>query len=332
VRSRHRRFVPLLLTCVLTIAPAAAFARESPSTGDAYTPIDPTTLIAQASVKPDPLLPDGTFRLATYGIRSLSWEQLPLNGRSLARLSRPSNADEDGIAYTVVNGRNYYHPGNIADEGIRFVDSYVRTGKPWYLDGALLRAIKLRELGIVQNGALFVPYQFNYSAERLKAPWVSAYSQGLALSFFVRLYRVTGDQADLDTAQQVFRSFRRLGASSAFWVSYVRSGELWLEEYPSSRPTHVLNVFGFATFGLYDYERLTRDPAARQLLLGALSTIRHNVRLYRVPGEISLYDLVHRTQHKHYHDVVVWQMRDIGLIARDPYFSNLASVLEADGS
>jgi hypothetical protein len=332
VRSRHRRFVPLLLICLLTIAPAAAIARESPTTGDAYTPIDPSTLIAAATVSPDPLQPSGAFRVADYGIKSLAWDRLALNGRSLARLTRPDNADPDGIAYTVVNGRNYYHPGNIADEGIRFVDSYVRTGKRWYLDGAILRANKLRELGVVQNGALFIPYRFTYSAERLQAPWVSAYSQGLALSLFVRLYRVTGDQADLDTAQQVFRSFRPRTADSTFWVAYVRSGELWFEQYPSSRPTHVLNGFGFATLGVYDYERLTHDPAARQLLLGVLSTIRHNAGKYRVPGEVSLYDLVHRTQLKHYHDHVVWQMRDFGVITRDPYFAGLANVLEADGS
>ena len=332
MRPRHSRLVSLLLVSLLTIAPASALARERPVTGDAYAPIDPATLIADATVSPDPLLPSGGFREATYGIKSLTWDRLPLNGRSLARLTRPDNADDDGIAYTVVNGRNYYHPGNIADEGIRFVDSYVRTGKSWYLDGAILRANKLRELGVVQNGALFIPYRFTYSAERLKAPWVSAYSQGLALSLFVRLYRVTGDKADLDTAQQVFRSFRPRTADSKFWVAYVRSGALWFEQYPSSRPTHVLNGFGFATLGVYDYERLTRDPAARQLLLAALSTIRHNAGKYRVPGEVSLYDLVHRTQLKHYHDHVVWQMRDFGVITRDPYFGALATALEADGS
>lgn len=324
--------MPLLLVCLLTIAPASVAARDTPTTGDAYAPIDPSTLIAEVTVSPDPLLPSGAFRVARYGIKSLAWERLPLNGRSLARLTRPDNADADGIAYTVVNGRNYYHPGNIADEGLRFVDSYVRTGKKWYLNGAILRANKLRELGVVDGGALFIPYRFNYSPERLKAPWVSAYAQGLALSLFVRLYRVTGDKADLDTAQKVFRSFRPRSTNSKFWVAYVRSGELWFEQYPSSRPTHVLNGFGFAALGVYDYERLTRDPAARQLLLGALSTIRQNAGTYRVPGEVSLYDLVHRTQLKHYHDHVIWQLRDFWVIARDPYFGALATVLEADGS
>jgi len=324
--------VPLLLVSLLTVMPEPVLARDSPTTGDAYTPIDPATLIADSKVSPDPLQPSGAFRVADYDIRSLAWDRLALNGRSLARLTPAANADPDGIAYTVVNGRNYYHPGNIADEGIRFVDSYVRTGRKLYLEGAILRANKLRELGVLQNGALFIPYRFTYSAEGLRAPWVSAYSQGLALSLFVRLYRVTGDEADLATAQRVFRSFRPRSADSKFWVAYVRSGELWFEQYPSSRPTHVLNGFGFATLGVYDYERLTRDPAARQLLLAALSTIRHNAGRYRVPGEVSLYDLVHRTQLRHYHDHVVWQMRDFGVITRDPYFATLANVLEADGS
>ena len=66
----------------------------------------------------------------------------------------------------------------------------------------------------------------------------------------MRLYRVTGDRADLDLAQAVFRSFRQLGPMSRpLWVSYVVRGGLWLEQYPSSRPSHVLNGFNFAVFG-----------------------------------------------------------------------------------
>jgi D-glucuronyl C5-epimerase C-terminus len=317
----------------MTVAPAAiAAAREAPTMGDRWTPIDPATLVSRATVEPDPLVPPGTFRVATYSIRTLAWERLALNGMSLMRLTPPLNADADGIAFKVVNGRNYYSPGNIADEGIRFVDSYVRTGNPAFLERAALRAAKLHDIGFVRGGALFIPYQFDYPNERLAAPWVSAYSQGFALSLLVRLYRVTGEDAYLDDAQAVFRSFRQLGPGSRPWVAYVVNGDLWLEQYPSSRPTHVLNGFNFATFGLYDYERLTRDPAAHQLLQGALSTLRRQAGRYRVPGEVSLYDLVHRTQHRSYHDVVVWQVGDLGAISRDPYFNGLTKTLQADGA
>jgi D-glucuronyl C5-epimerase C-terminus len=335
VGLRHRpihRAASLVVALVLALLPAgAASARDAPSTGDRYSPIDPATLISTTSVAPDSTFKAGAFRIAHYDIRTLAWDRLPMNGRSLGRLLPAPNSDAEGIPWRVVNGRNYYHPGNIADEGLRFVDSYVRTGVPAYLHKAEIRANKLRALGVMRNGALFIPYPFNWPTEKLQAPWVSAYSQGFALSLFVRLYRVTGDDSYLDSAHAVFRSFHQLGPGSAPWVAYRRNGSLWLEQYPSARPSHVLNGFIFATFGLYDYERLTRDPAAGQLLNGALWTLRHNAGGYRVPGEISLYDLVHRTQHRHYHDVVVWQLRDLSAITRDPYFAGLSNVLETDG-
>ena len=332
MRSVARRLVvPLLLVSALVLGPVAiVVAREPPTTGDRWTPIDPQTLPARATVAPETPFPSGTFRVEEYAIQTLAWERLPLNGLSLMSLRDPVNGDADGIGYKVVKGRNYYSPGNIADQGIRFVDSYVRTGNPLYLERAKLRAAKLREIGFVRDGALWVPYRFNWPTERLMAPWVSAYSQGFALSLFVRLYRVTGESTYLEDAQAVFRSFRQLGPGSRPWVSYVVRGQLWLEGYPSSRPSHVLNMFAFAVFGLYEYERLTRDPAASQLLQGALSTLRRTAGSFRVPGEVSLYDLVHRTQHAHYHGVVIWQMRDLGALSRDPYFRSLADVFEAD--
>jgi hypothetical protein len=331
VRRRHRRLFPVAVALLLVLGSTSpAAAREAPTTGDRWEPIDPATLLSQATVAGDQPFATGTFRVAKYPIRTLTWDQLPLNGRPLMRLARPSNSDKDGIAYKVVNGRNYYHPGNIADEGLRSVDSYVRTGNTVYLELAVIRANKLRELGIVRNGALFIPYAFNWPTEGLTAPWVSAYSQGFALSLFVRLFRVTGDAGYVESAQAVFRSFRQLGPGSRPWVSYVLGGQLWLEQYPSSRPSHVLNGFMFALFGLYEYERLTRDPAAAQMLQGALSTLRRNAGRYRVPGEVSLYDLVHRTQLAEYHATVIWQLRLVGRICRDPYFGALATVLQAD--
>lgn len=328
-RARHLLSIPLAMTLAVGAAGSVA-ARAAPTTGDRWSPIDPATLVSRAVVDPEPLFVPGTFRLATYHIRTLDWDRLPMNGYSLMRLLPPPNSDPDGIPYKVVNGRNFYSPGNIASDGVRFVDGYVRTGNPAYLDRARVRAEKLKQIGFVRDGALFVPYRFDYPSEALKAPWVSAYSQGFALSLFVRLHRVTGERAYLDDATAVFRSFRQLGPGARPWVSYVVGGQVWLEEYPSTRPTHVLNGFGFAAFGLYDYERLTREPAAHQLLEGVLSTLRHNAGRYRVPGEVSLYDLVHRTQLLRYHQTVIWQVRDLGLISRDPYFNGLALTLKAD--
>lgn len=330
-----RRLLALAFALIAATTAALPVAARDPivvGSGPAYSPLGAddiasrTTLLGFKPFSPAP------FRAAAYQIRTLAWAALPLNGLSLPRLATPPGADPDGIPYKVVNGRNYYSPGNIASEGIRFVDGYARTGNPAYLNKARVRAAKLREIGIAKDGALFLPYGFDYPAEKLTAPWVSAYSQGLALSFLVRLFRVTGEAAYADTARSIFAAFRLLGPKRTPWVSYVVSSDLWLEEYPSSRPSHVLNGFNFAIFGLYDYERLTRDPAATQLLQAALSTMRRHAVDYRVPGGISLYDLVHRTQHVHYHEIHIWQLAALGAISGDSYFTNLSATFVADYS
>ena len=114
------------------------------------------------------------------------------------------------------------------------------------------------------------------------------------------------------------------------WVAYVVKNRLWLEEYPSATPTHVLNGFNFALFGLYDYERLTRDPAAKDLLRGALRTIRSFATTFRVPGGISYYDLVHRTRFAHYHLIHTWQLRALAAISGDSWYRSMAAAYWRD--
>ena len=319
-----------LVAATTSAMPVAARSPTVVGTGPIYTPLAADDIASTTTVLGFKPFSPAPFRVAGYEIRTLAWAKLPLNGLSLPRLATPPGADPQGIPYKVVNGKNYYSPGNIASDGIRFVDGYVRTGNPAYLAKARVRAAKLVEIGLVRDGALFVPYWFDYPGEGLRGPWVSAYAQGLALSFLVRLFRVTGEASYAGTARSMFAAFRLLGAKRAQWVAYVVSGDLWLEEYPAARPTHVLNGFNFAVFGLYDYERLTRDPGATQLLRAALSTMRRHAAEYRVPGGISYYDLVHRTRIAHYHTIHTWQLAALGAISGDSYFTNLSAAFRAD--
>ena len=161
--GKRRHLLRILFAVAVSAASATvADAREAPTTGDRWSPIDPTQLVSRVVVAPDAPLPSGVFRVATYDIQTLPWNRLPSNGLGLMRLQPPVNSDADGIPWKVVNGRNYYSPGNIAADGLRFVDSYVQTGNPAYLDRARVRAGKLRAIGMVRDGALFVAYRFDY--------------------------------------------------------------------------------------------------------------------------------------------------------------------------
>ncbi len=287
-------------------------------------------ILDRAALAPLPKFANRPFAISWVTIRTLAWADLPLNGRALLGLKFGAGTDSDGIAYKVIDGRRVYSPGNLAESGIRYVDGYVRTGDPAYLDRAVVRAKKLISLSRLSGGARYFPYKYDYARERLKAPWYSAYSQGFALSLFVRLYRVTGLQIWAERARETAMSFRRLGRVTRPWVAYVVNRRLWLEEYPSATPTHVLNGFNFALFGLYDYERLTRDRTARDLLRGALRTIRSYGTTYRRPGGISYYDLVHRTRHAHYHEIHTWQLRALADISGDSWYRSLAAAYWRD--
>jgi hypothetical protein len=214
---------------------------------------------------------------------------------------------------------------------LKRLDAYRETGDRRHLDQAILHAAKLRELAIRDRDALWLPFWFDYEPARLKAPWFNAMSQGLALSFFVRLHDVTDDPADQATADELFRSFTPFGPGRQAWVTFVdRDGYLWLEHYPNGRHDHHLNAHVHATFGLYEYWRATGSTEARLLLEGAITTLRDRASRFRRPGRVSFYSSRTRTVIPSYHDIHVWQMRLLGRITGDAWFTRLGDDFAAD--
>jgi hypothetical protein len=271
-----------------------------------------------------------------FDLVDLPYDRLPWTNAPPPALPALPPSDGKGIRmYRWIDGQLYYRPGSVAINGMKRIDAYRDTGDRAQLEQALVQARFLRNLRIEDSDAWWLPFWFDYPPEGLKAPWFNAMSQGLALSFFVRLHRITGDDVHLDAAERVFESYRRLGRKKAGskrpWVAYVADGGyLWLEHYPNARPDHVLNAHLHSLIGLYEYWRHTRSPEARQLLEGALTTMRDRAGKYRREGRISIYGLHSRTNHFKYHQVHIWQLRLLGRFAGDPYFTELGNTLASD--
>lgn len=83
---------------------------------------------------------------------------------------------------------------------------------------------------------------------------------------------------------------RQKETSEGGMVHLDERGDPWLEEYIVSPPTHILNGFIRATWGVYDYWLATGEEAARQLFGATISTLRRNLEKYDA-GFWSLYDL-----------------------------------------
>ncbi|GAA5167272.1 hypothetical protein GCM10011366_30710 [Ornithinimicrobium tianjinense] len=104
------------------------------------------------------------------------------------------------------------HPVAQAQYALSALESYRLTGEQQYLDVALKNAQRIVDRRHEIDGAWYFPYDFDFDLYRngrgvLTAPWSSGMSSGQALSVFVRLHEVTGDQAWRDAADHTFAAF-----------------------------------------------------------------------------------------------------------------------------
>ena len=132
-------------------------------------------------------------------------------------------------------------------------------------------------------------HHFNWEyRDTLRAPWYSALAQGQGISLLVRAHQETGDSRYLDAAKQALVSFERPIAEGG--VAFTdKSGDLWFEEYIVSPPTHILNGFIWALWGMHDYWLATRDSSSRDLFDRGARTLLHNLDRYDL-GFWSLYE------------------------------------------
>ena len=132
-------------------------------------------------------------------------------------------------------------------------------------------------------------HHFNWEyRETLEAPWFSALAQGQGISVLVRAHRESGDARYLDAARAAFVSFQRPIAEGGVALTD-ESGDLWFEEYIVSPPTHILNGFIWALWGVHDYALATREKAADELFSRGVRTLLHNLECYDL-GFWSLYE------------------------------------------
>jgi hypothetical protein len=183
-----------------------------------------------------------------------------------------------------------YNPIAIAQYGLGNYNLFRRTAAPERKQKFLAVADWL-VAHLEKNDASLWVWNHHFDWEyrtRLKAPWYSALAQGQGISLLVRAHRETGQIAYLEAAQRAFVSF--LNNVDGGGVVYVdENGFTWFEEYIVFPPTHILNGFIWASWGVYDYFLATGDPRAEDLFDQAMHTLVVNLQRYDA-GFWSLYE------------------------------------------
>ncbi len=234
------------------------------------------------------------FRLEQWDIGRPNLPAYPIDLSPLLALPF-GHLDETGVPYNTTNGDygGAYQPTTIAQYGLAQWNAYLHDGDEARLQSFMIQAhwLLANETRLA-NGSSVWPIPFpapQYGAQDI---WLSALTQGNAISVLVRAYRVTGDAAFLAAARRAVQSFETDildGGVSA----PVGSDGIFFEEVATYPAARILNGYLLALFGLYDYVDLTGDEGIKTLADKSVQTLHTLLPGYDM-GYWSRYDLLHK--------------------------------------
>ena len=145
----------------------------------------------------------------------------------------------------------------------------------------------------------------------LRAPWYSGLAQGNGLSALVRAGRATGGARYRATADRAFEALRRDVSSGGVLVTD-EHGDVWIEEYIVDRPSHILNGFIWALWGVRDYADWTGSDDAEALWHRCVATLLRRLNEFDT-GWWSLYEArdngLEMLASRYYHALHATQLR-----------------------
>jgi heparosan-N-sulfate-glucuronate 5-epimerase len=238
----------------------------------------------------------------------------------------PGPFDHDGIPllnYHGDVGLQYYSIA-VSQYALGNYNLFKENGDAVYREKFLVNARWLIDnLVVTPRGTYLWPHHFDFEYfQPLKAPWFSGLAQGQGLSVLVRAFIETEDSKFRTAAESVFRSLT-LTTPEGGVLYKDDEGNQWIEEYLVDPPTHILNGFIWALWGIYDYHLLTGDPEASSLFKSLLGTITRHLGRYDA-GFWSFYELtpqrIKSLASPFYHRLHIVQLEIMHLMTDDEIF------------
>lgn len=197
----------------------------------------------------------------------------------------PGPFDEEGIPLLDYHGKvgRQYNPIAVAQYALGNYNLAKQTKDKTYYDKFMSNADWLLDnLYLTDQGTYLWPHHFDFEYFRpLKAPWFSGLAQGQGLSVLVRAFVETGNLKYKNAAEQVWQSLcvsiQKGGVQYKDTDNYI-----WIEEYLIDPPTHILNGFIWALWGIYDYYLLTKNSDVKKIFDDYTGTILQYLPKYDV--------------------------------------------------
>jgi len=219
-----------------------------------------------------------------------------------------------------------YNPIAIAQWGLGNFGWFCRTGHAERRDKFVRASDWLCEhLETNAHGVWVWNHYFDWEyRSTLRAPWYSGLAQGQGISLLLRTYKEVSDDRYLCAAEKAFGSFLQSDGGVAFTDG---NGDVWFEEYIISPPTHILNGFIWALWGVYDYWLATGSALAKELFTAGIRTLKNNLDSYDL-GFWSRYELtgtlLPMIASPFYHRLHIVQLRMMYRLTGEKVFSDYA--------
>lgn len=137
----------------------------------------------------------------------------------------------------------------------------------------------------LSSGLPVWPCYWTAGSYGLIEPWVSAMTQGQAISLLLRAHQAFGDPRYLALATEAVEAF--FDPSLPIVSRGPTGAELFLEEYPTVPDSRVLNGALCAWLGLWDYVRVTGDPRVLELCERTRQVLESRLPEYETTGALA---------------------------------------------
>jgi hypothetical protein len=227
-----------------------------------------------------------------------------------------------------VRGRLYgevYKPAYVAWWGLVHLGHFLRHDDQASRDIFLKQVDWLEAHATIRpDGAVLWPNSFDclQGATLLKAPWVSAYDQGMVISALVRGYRMMGRPKLLELLRGASRVFELAVDEGGVRIP-LATGALYTE-LPGAAVPVILDGFQTALLGLYDLFSETGDSRVERLFHDGIQGLTATLAQWNYRGKWSWYGARAYLCHPAYHHLNRLQLLTLARLSSDAALSQCA--------
>jgi heparosan-N-sulfate-glucuronate 5-epimerase len=226
-----------------------------------------------------------------------------------------------------------YNPIAIAQWGLANYNRFCETNDdaPWR---KTLKAADWLTANLEQNahGLWLWNHHFDWDyRDTLKAPWYSGLAQGQGVSLLLRAHGRTGNPEYQCAAGKAFVALTRPIAEGGVLFEDDKN-DLWIEEYVVDPPTHILNGFLWALWGVFDFWLARKDASAKGIFDRGVETLLRNLARFDT-GYWSLYEQsgtrLKMLASPFYHQLHIVQLRVMFKLTGEARFAAVAEKWES---